>query len=162
MKVIEYEGSVYPEFQSKGNASQFAIPFAKHVCQGFGYDVGCKDLEWAYPSAVPIDLSFDDDWDADNLPLEDPDYIFSSHCLEHVPHWVNTMDYWYDRLKVGGTLFLYLPDYSQKYWRPWNNRQHNHVFTPEIIRDYMNNRRYKNVFVSGVDLNNAFMAMGEK
>ena len=125
MNVIEYEGSLYPEFQSKGNASQFAIPFAKHVCQGFGYDVGCKDLEWAYPSAVPIDLSFDDDWDADNLPLEDPDY-------------------------------------SQKYWRPWNNRQHNHVFTPEIIRDYMNNRRYKNVFVSGVDLNNAFMAIGEK
>ena len=72
------------------------------------------------------------------------------------------MDYWYERLIVGGILFLYLPDYSQKYWRPWNNRQHNHVFTPEIIRDYMNHKGYKNLFVSGVDLNNAFMAMGEK
>ena len=162
MRVIEYEGCIYPEFQSKGNASQFAIPFAKHVCNGFGYDVGCKDLEWAFPGAVPIDLSFEDDWDADNLPSEEPDYIFSSHCSEHVPHWVNTMDYWYERLIVGGILFLYLPDYSQKYWRPWNNRQHNHVFTPEIIRDYMNHKGYKNLFVSGVDLNNAFMAMGEK
>jgi len=26
----------------------------------------------------------------------------------------------------------------------------------------MDHREYKNVFVSGVDLNNAFMAMGEK
>ena len=118
--------------------------------------------EWSFPGSRPIDLSFDDPWDADNLPEGNVDYIFSSHCLEHVPHWVNTMDYWYDRLKKGGVLFIYLPDYSQKYWRPWNNRQHNHVFTPNIIRDYMDHREYKNVFVSGVDLNNAFMAMGEK
>lgn len=162
IKTIEYEGDSYPEFQCRGNASQFAIPFAKYVCEGFGYDIGCMKEEWAFPGAKTIDLSFDDPWDADNLPPEEPDYIFSSHCLEHVPHWVNTMDYWYDRLKVGGTLFLYLPDYSQKYWRPWNNRQHNHVFTPEIIRGYMENKEYKNLFVSGVDLNNAFIAMGEK
>ena len=82
--------------------------------------------------------------------------------MEHVPHWVNTMNYWYDKLRVGGTLFLYLPDFSQVYWRPWNNRQHNHVFTPGIIREYMQDKGYKNIFISGVDLNNAFMAMGEK
>ncbi len=72
------------------------------------------------------------------------------------------MNYWYDRLVDGGTLFLYLPDYSQKYWRPWNNRKHKHVFKPEIIKDYMIDKGYKNVFVSGIDLNNSFMAMGEK
>ena len=162
MNVVEYEGDLYPQFQTIGNASQFAIPFAKHVCSGSGYDIGCMKQEWAFPGATAIDLNFDDPWHADNLPEEPVDYIFSSHCLEHVPHWVNTMDYWYDKLKDGGVLFLYLPDYSQKYWRPWNNRQHNHVFTPNIIRDYMNHKGYKNLFVSGVDLNNAFMAMGEK
>ena len=47
------------------------------------------------------------------------------------------MDYWYDKLKQGGTIFLYLPDYSQEYWRPWNNRKHLNIFTPEIIYDYM-------------------------
>ena len=72
------------------------------------------------------------------------------------------MDYWYERIRNGGTLFLYLPDYSQKYWRPWNNRRHKHCLKPEFIRDYMVDKGYKNVFVSGVDLNNAFMAMGEK
>jgi hypothetical protein len=72
------------------------------------------------------------------------------------------MNYLYERLVDGGVLFLYLPDYSQKYWRPWNNRKHKHSFTPEIIRDYMVDRGYKNVFVSGVDLCNSFMIMGEK
>ena len=30
MQLIEFEGDLYPEFQSLENASQFSIPFAKH------------------------------------------------------------------------------------------------------------------------------------
>lgn len=162
MQVVEYKKNWYPKFQTEGNASQFAIPFAKHVCSGVGYDIGCMKPEWAFPGATPIDLDFDDPWDADNLPPVQVDYIFSSHCLEHVPDWVATMDYWYDNLKKEGTLFLYLPDFSQVYWRPWNNRKHKHVLTPKIIETYMFERGYKNIFVSGIDLNNSFMAMGDK
>jgi predicted SAM-dependent methyltransferase len=162
MQVINYKDEYYPHFQSIGNASQFAIPYAKHVCKGFGYDVGCMKKEWSFPGSYPIDINFDDPWEANNLPSEEPNYIFSSHCLEHVDNWVDTMNYWYSRLNGAGTLFLYLPDYSQKYWRPWNNRKHKHIFTPEIIHDYMNDRNYKNIFVSGVDLNNSFMVIGEK
>ena len=159
---IEYKGDKYPSFQTIGNASQFAIPFAKHVCKGFGYDIGCMKKEWSFPGSYPIDLSFYDEWDSNKLPSTPPEYIFSSHCLEHVDDWVDTMNYWYDRLVKGGVLFLYLPDYSQKYWRPWNNRKHKHAFKPEIIKDYMTDKGYKNIFVSGIDLNNSFMAMGEK
>ena len=162
MQVVEYKKNWYPKFQTEGNASQFAIPFAKHVCSGVGYDIGCMKPEWAFPGATPIDLDFDDPWDADNLPPVQVDYIFSSHCLEHVTDWVATMDYWYDNLKNEGTLFLYLPDFSQVYWRPWNNRKHKHVLTPKIIETYMFERGYKNIFVSGIDLNNSFMAMGDK
>ena len=57
---------------------------------------------------------------------------------------------------------MYLSDYSQTYWRPWNNRKHLNIFTQEIIFDYMNDNGYKNIFKSGVDLNNAFMVTGEK
>lgn len=162
MQIINYKGEHYPHFQSVGNASQFSIPYAKHVCKGFGYDVGCMKKEWSFPGSYPIDINFDDPWEANNLPLEEPNYIFSSHCLEHVDNWVDTMNYWYSRLNYGGVLFLYLPDYSQKYWRPWNNRKHKHIFTPEIIRDYMNDKNYKNIFISGIDLNNSFMVIGEK
>lgn len=162
IETITYKGEDYPAFQSIGNASQFAIPFAKHVCKGFGYDVGCMKQEWAFPGARAIDLDFADEYHALNLPEEEPDFIFSSHCLEHTTDWVEVMNYWYERLKPTGTLFLYLPDFSQKYWRPWNNRKHKHSFTPNIIHSYMVDRGYKYVFVSGIDLNNSFMVMGEK
>lgn len=160
--IIRYNNSVYPAFQAEGHASEFAIPYASKFCKGFGYDVGCMKKEWAYPGAVAVDLSFDDGFHALNLPNPDPDYIFSSHCLEHTDNWIEVLDYWYERLKLGGVLFLYLPDYSQEYWRPWNNRKHTHAFSSTMIYDYMKHKNYKNIFVSGVDLNNSFMIVGEK
>ena len=162
MKMIKFKGDDYPHFQAEGNASQFAIPFAKHVCVGTGYDVGCMKKEWSFPDSIPIDLKFDDEWEALNLPKTNVDYIFSSHCLEHIPDWVDVLNYWYDVLRVGGVLFLYLPHYTQEYWRPWNNRKHLHIFTPEIMYDYMSDNGYKNIFYSEKDLNNSFMIMGEK
>lgn len=162
IETIEFNSIKYPKFQSQGNASEFAIPFALKVCKGIGYDIGCMKKEWALPNSIPIDINFDDEFDANSLPHKGVDFIFSSHCLEHISDWVNTMNYWYEVLNKNGVLFLYLPDYSQEYWRPWNNRKHVNAFTPILIKDYMISRGYKNVFVSGIDLNNSFMAMGNK
>lgn len=159
---IKFKNRTYPKFQTEGNASQFAIPFAKHVCSGHGVDIGCMKEEWAFPGAKLVDPVLEGNYHALDFPYTDLDYIFSSHCLEHVDRWVDAMDYWYSKLKIGGVLFLYLPDYSQEYWRPWNNRKHVNIFTPSILEDYMSNRGYINIFKSGVDLNNAFMIMGEK
>jgi SAM-dependent methyltransferase len=162
IETIEFKGKIYPKFQSIGHASQFAIPFAKHVCKGTGVDIGCMKEEWAFPGSIPVDLSLNNGFHALNLPQSELDYIFSSHCLEHILDWVSVMDYWYENLKEGGVLFLYLPDYSQEYWKPWNNRKHFNIFTPKIIYDYMKDRGYKNIFKSDIDLNNAFMIFGEK
>jgi predicted SAM-dependent methyltransferase len=162
IEVIEYKGKKYPKFQSEGFGSQFAIPYAKKVCKGIGVDIGCMKEEWAFLGSIPVDLSFDNGFHALNLPQNELDYIFSSHCLEHILDWVSVMDYWYENLKTGGVLFLYLPDYSQEYWKPWNNRKHFNIFTPEIVYDYMKDKGYKNIFKSGIDLNNAFMIFGEK
>jgi len=161
---IKFEEEKYPKFQSEGNAAQFAIPYALHVCKGKGVDIGCSKLEWAFPGARPIDLAFEDDFDAYNLPYEDGslDYIFSSHCLEHLPNWVDALDYWGSKLKNKGTLFLYLPHYSQKYWRQWNNRKHVYTFLGNEIKDYLVSSNYTNIFVSQPDLNNSIMIMAEK
>ena len=161
MKTITHDGNKYPEFQSVGNAAQFAIPFAKHVCTGTGVDIGCNREEWKFPGAYAVDPSIND-YDALNFPYDNLDYVFSSHCLEHISNWVDVLEYWTSKLKSGGTLFLYLPDYSQTYWRPWHNRKHVNIFTPDILADYMNARGYTNILKSGVYLNNAFMVMGEK
>lgn len=163
IKTVTYKNHIYPSFQSEGNAAQFAIPFAKHVCHGKGVDVGCNRTEWAYPGAILVDPIINK-FDALNFPEEaiELDYIFSSHCLEHLNDWVSVLDYWVSRLKSGGTLFLYLPDYSQVYWRPWNNRKHVNIFSSTILRDYLEDREFINIFNSDIDLNNAFMIMGDK
>ena len=124
IKTVTHDGKIYPEFQTNGNAARFAMPFAKELLQGNGLDIGCNRKDWAFPGAKMIDLEINDEWDAFNLPNEKYDYIFSSHCLEHINDWVGALDYWGKHLKAGGVMFLYLPHYSQTYWRPWNNRKH--------------------------------------
>ena len=60
IETIEFKGELYPKFQSEGNAAQFALPFAKQVCKGRGYDIGCNRLEWSFPGSIPIDIAFKD------------------------------------------------------------------------------------------------------
>ena len=160
MEYVTFGGEDYPSYEAEGNASQFAMPFAKKWCHGKGLDIGCNRSEWAYPGAKMIDLDIEDEWSAFHLPDEKYDYIFSSHCLEHLPDWVGALNYWCTRLKKDGIMFLYLPHYSQKYWRPWNNRKHVNILTPEIMYDYFTETGWKNVQVSGTDLNHSFYVVG--
>lgn len=162
IQTISFKGKEYPAFQGQGNAAQFALPFAKQVCVGRGYDIGCNRAEWSLPGSIPIDPQINPQWEALRLPsAANVDYIFSSHCLEHIAgDWFAVLEYWCNNIRNGGTLFLYLPDYSQEYWRPWNNRKHVHVFTPEVIKDAMVALELDKIFVSNVDLNNSFMAFG--
>lgn len=166
IRTIEHNGIYYPEFQSQGFAAKFAFPYAQQVCRGYGCDVGCNRKEWAYVDAdgieaLCVDPEICSEYHALNLPPGSFDYIFSSHAAEHFPNWVDALDYWKTRLKKGGVLFLYLPDFSQTYWRVWSNRKHVHTFTPEIIKAYLIDKGYVNIFVSGIDLNNSFCAMAE-
>jgi SAM-dependent methyltransferase len=157
MKIIEFKDQIYPAFQAEGFAAQFAFPFAQKVCLGKGVDIGCNRPEWAFPGAIPVDITINDEYHAFHLPKE-LDYIFSSHCLEHLPNWVEALDYWISELKPGGVLFLYLPNMDeQHYWRPWNNRKHIHYLTPKIVYNYLNSREdFEHFFVSDGDLNDSF------
>ena len=70
------------------------LPFAVHFCKGVGYDIGfCKE-EWKYPGAIGIDIGLNNEYDANKLPDEKVDYIYSSHCLEHVDNWIETIELW--------------------------------------------------------------------
>ena len=169
LKIIFYKDKVifndkeYLSFQASGNASRFAIPFAKEFCTGIGFDIGCCKKEWAYPNSILIDKCISDEWDAMKLPDFMVDYIFSSHCLEHLPSWVNALDYWTERIKKGGILFLYLPHRSQDYWLPFNCRKHIHYFDQEIITKYLENSgKYKDIYASGIDLNHSFIVVAER
>ena len=170
IKTIEFNEKKYPAFQAEGNAAQYIMPFADKFCKGNGYDIGCNNYEWMMQSnddriVVPIDPNINE-YSAMHLPIANcgsVDFIFSSHCLEHVETpWFSVLEYWKSNLKYEGVMFLYLPDYSQEYWRPWNNHKHVHVFTPELLYDAFVALGMKNVFVSGVDMLNSFAIVGEK
>ncbi len=176
MDLIEYKGRQYPELQSKGFASQYCFAIAEKFCKGDGLDIGYCKPEWKYPGASGVDegkfLADSDaeikviDYNALNLPTGLFDYIFSSHCLEHLPNYVDALDYWNIKLKKGGILFLYLPNMDyQQYWQPENNRKHLHYISPLVMKSYFNNRlnMWKNTIVTeGYDLNGSFYVVSEK
>lgn len=159
---VEHDNEKYFAFQAEGNAAQFIMPFAKKLCVGVGYDIGCSKVDWSLPGSIPIDTVFDNIWDATNLPIKEVDYIFSSHCLEHISDWVGALLYWQECLRDGGVLFLYLPHYDQKYWRPWNNRKHVNVLTAEILMDCLWSIGFANIEATGRDLNHSFAVYAEK
>ncbi len=163
MEWIEFKGRKYPKFQSLGNASQFAVPFALHYCKGTGYDIGFSKEEWKLPGAIGIDLSLNDGYHANCLPEreEKVDYIYSSHCLEHVDCWYETLEYWMMNIKSGGILFLYLPDISNNYWRPWHNKKHKTVLTPSILHSFMEDHGITQFLISNIDLNCSFYVIAE-
>jgi len=159
MNFIKYKEKEYPELQSNGYASRFAIPFATEFCKGKGYDIGCNRLEWCIPNAIPIDPLIDDKYNAMNLPEDTVDFIGSSHMLEHyIGRFQDVIDYWLTKVKEGGIIFLYLPncDY-QKYWA-WGNKKHIHYLSPSIMRDYLEHCENISKFIvtDGYDLNGSF------
>ena len=127
MELYEYAGQLYPDYLKRGNAMQFVAPFAKQFCHGRGLDVGAG--KWVLPGAHAVELT--DGGDAYALPGRDWDFIFSSHCLEHLHNPIRALEHWLSKLRGGGTLFLYLPHPSMSYWLPENCAKHLHSWTPE-------------------------------
>jgi len=166
MDTVEFKGKTYPKLITEGQHSQYIIPTAKKFCTGLiGYDIGCNKKEWAFPGAIPIDITLDNNnYDAFNLPTKPVDYIFSSHCLEHLNNYVDALEYWTFRIKKGGTLFLYLPHENCEYWKPWimPTKKHLHQFYPEQIKEILSNLGYINIFSTGCDLAFSFAVVGEK
>jgi SAM-dependent methyltransferase len=165
MSFIDFNNKKYPVLTARGNAAQFIIPYAKYFCFGEGYDIGCAKIEWSLPGSIPIDKTLNSDFDAYNLPNKKVDYIFSSHCLEHLDDWVYALDYWISKLKINGCLLLYLPHYTQEYWRPWNNRKHYHAFTEQILHDYFIQHKdicKETLIITGPDLNYSFAIHAKK
>lgn len=119
--------------------------------QGKGLDIGCgtmkcwpemigvdslKDYGGQRPNAVDVvskgeDLSLFGD--------KTLDYIFSSHFLEHVVDYKACLTEWWNKLKVGGNLILYLP--HKKFYpnigQPGSNPDHKHDYMPDDIINTM-------------------------
>ena len=156
MSVFTYKGRLYPDYIKDGNACRFIQPCALQFCRGFGVDVGAG--KWPLPGATPIDIA--NGGDAMALPDTIYDYVFSSHCLEHLTNPVAALEHWKTRLRPGGVLFLYLPHPDMEYWLPQFNRKHLHTWTPEQMQRLVADLGFENVIGSERDLAWSFAVVG--
>lgn len=160
MMLFDYNGSKYPTYIREGDACRHIAVTASHFCQGLGADVGAG--KWPLPGAYPVELK--DGQDAMKLPFEDGvlQYVFSSHCLEHLENPVEALEHWRDKLVDGGTLFLYLPHPDMTYWRPQFCRKHRHLFWPKDTAQMLWDLGFNNVIHSERDLYWSFSVVGFK
>ena len=132
-----YDSEFYPDYLTVGGASFAIRRTALKWCQGRGIDIGAG--LWPLPGATPIDI---ESGPGVQTPLESivdgsQDFVFSSHCLEHIADWQSALRAWIGNLRKGGIVFLYLPHPSCKLWLPSNPAMTPHHLwspTPEIIK----------------------------
>lgn len=113
-------GEFYPDYITVGGNS-FAIQrVALQYCKGKGIDVGAN--YWPLPGSTPIDIERGPGMAniIGDIPAGSQDYVFSSHCLEHIHEWQQALDEWISKIRPGGILFLYLPHPSCKLWHKSN------------------------------------------
>jgi len=159
MELFEYKGALYPDYLKRGNACRFIAPIAHQFCRGNGVDVGAN--KWPLVGATPVDTFVGNDhFHALSFPGHDLDYVFSSHCLEHLADPIAALGYWMSKLRPGGVLFLYLPHPEMRYWLPQHCRKHLHIWEPSAMATIVRDLGYVNVIYSERDLAWSFAVVG--
>jgi len=138
-----YEGEFYPDYLTVGGNSYAIRRTALKYCNGHGLDIGAA--HWPLPGATPIDTESGPGTSnrIEDIPNGSQDYVFSSHCLEHILEWEKALDTWIRKIKPGGILFVYLPHPSCKLWHmsnPFMKNIHKWVPDPETISKAMTDR----------------------
>lgn len=139
----------YPKIKSRRVGGESSRTFIDKLKNGFfdkymsgsGLDIGCKgynDGVSILPTATAVNLE-DEGYDGLHLPYPDvsQDYVHSSHVLEHIEKYKETISEWFRVLKVGGYLVVVVPHqylYERKKELPSNwNGQHLRFYTPSSL-----------------------------
>lgn len=154
--IFKYKGGNYPDYLKTGNACQFIAPIALQFCKGDGLDIGAG--QWPLHGATPHEIK--NGGKAEDLPDKQYDYLFSSHCLEHLVNPVQALEHWKTRLKPDGVLFLYLPHPEMEYWLPQNCRKHLHSWRPADMAKILRDIGFSDVLYSERDLMWSFAIVG--
>ena len=116
--------------------------FFKKYMTGKGLDIGYAGYVDGtlpiLPTAIGVDTNYTG-YDGVTLPFADAsqDYVYSSHCLEHIADYKNALRDWFRVLKIGGHIVLTVPHqflYEKKAKLPstWN-LDHKRFYTPASL-----------------------------
>lgn len=101
------------------------------ILTGTGIDIGCGH-DPVTPTVRCFDINDGDANDITQFVHEQFDFVFSSHCLEHMRHPREALAGWWQLVRPGGYLFLIVPDedlYEQGVFPSRFNPDHKATFT---------------------------------
>jgi SAM-dependent methyltransferase len=103
----------------------------RKVLSGKGIDIGCG-ADPVCPDVMRFDISDGDANEITRYINDQFDYVFSSHCLEHMHDPRKTILRWWKLVRPGGYLFFIVPDedlYEQGIFPSRFNPDHKATFT---------------------------------
>ena len=131
-------GGLVGNESSKAHARRVREGYFERFLVGAGIDVGCGD-----DPVTPDCFAWDKpQGDAAELPGIRPaqfDWVYSSHCLEHLPQPRRALRRWWEVLRPDGHLLLVVPDedlYEQGFWPSRFNSDHLWSFTIHKSRSW--------------------------
>jgi SAM-dependent methyltransferase len=101
------------------------------LVKGRGLDIGAGS-DPITPNVKTFDKSQGDANRIDEYIYEQFDFVFSSHCLEHMRDPIDAIARWWKLVKPLGYLIVIVPDedlYEQGWWPSLFNHDHKHTFT---------------------------------
>jgi len=112
--------------------------FDKYL-HGSGIDIGCGDdcLRVENGTVRPWDIPDGDAQTLPGVPDASFDFVYSSHCLEHMRSVEETLTHWLRVLKPGGALYVVVPEYilyEKMVWPSRFNIDHKQSFSFLIPR----------------------------
>jgi SAM-dependent methyltransferase len=106
-------------------------PLEASVLQGDGIDIGCGD-DPVFPDVERFDCEQGDANHIGRYVDRQFDFVYASHCLEHMIDARAAITQWWALVRPGGVLFLIVPDedlYEQGFCPSRFNADHKWTFT---------------------------------
>lgn len=103
----------------------------RSVLRGSGIDIGCGP-DPVFPDVRRFDREDGDANEIRRFVDQQFDFVYASHCLEHMVDPRKAILEWWALVKPGGVLFLIVPDedlYEQGVWPSRFNADHKWTFT---------------------------------
>ncbi|MDO8493153.1 MAG: class I SAM-dependent methyltransferase [bacterium] len=113
--------------------------FNKYL-RGSGIDIGAGDDPLVIPNGIvtPWDKNSGDAEVMSGVSDNSYDFVYSSHCLEHMRSVPRALQNWARILRPDGFLYIVIPDYilyEKMRWPSLFNPDHKQSFSPIITRD---------------------------
>jgi SAM-dependent methyltransferase len=118
--------------------------------RGKGIDIGSGDDPLSVPHVMPWDKEQGDAQYLSGVDRESFDFLYSSHCLEHLNCVRTSLENWRRVVRCGGYLYIVVPDYAlyeKMQWPSVWNAEHKHSFSLSLTRRKVKRDTHWNVFI---------------